>query len=229
MTKYLSLNLKRSEFPTIINDDSTLIFDDNYPNEKISYVCETCFRILKTQDNNHLEKCNLSYPDYSSLCYEDNGNKIKIFELIDEKGYTRKIMNCIERMAFFSKLEQEIDLRITKRHLVGRGFSCYILFCYKTIISYCLVQEYKEGENVIHLILRDIYTSPRFRRNKNSYASLLLKIIAKQYGLPLESFLFSAPVSDKLKLVLKKIGLEYITTIQGENFKTIENISLKNI
>lgn len=93
----------------------------------------------------------------------------------------------------------------------------YVLFSYKNIMSYCLIQEYstKIFERDKSIVIRDIFTIPTQRKKR--YASIMLKAIALECKKKIDDLWFSRPVSEGLKRTLKSLGCKDIKTIQGEN------------
>ena len=180
----------------------------------------------------HLDRCRMEWPYSGSLlCKEIKAQHLRIYRIYnDEDIITKKILRAISRLGQFSKQEQNLDSVISSEKLFSKGRTWtfqgsfqhfyYILFSYKNIKSYLLLDVYQSYLTRNKMpIIRDISTFP-LERGKG-YAGLLLSEVARQFRRKVSDLWFSEPVSQKLKHLLKtKYGINKIQIIQGRNFKT---------
>jgi hypothetical protein len=232
--KYILINIKNTAFE--INEGimrpERVLFDDG-KDEKIVFICEKCFKTFYNRNLPHLEKCRLEWPT-EGICADSKCPYSMLFKINNEKEIlNRRLINSIINLAEFSKLEQGID-NIIPTHGLLKGipffgwssnrFYCYVLFDYKNIIAYCWIQVYSSlfaGEKVV---IRDIYVLPWYRHRNISFK--ITEQIAKDYNKEVKDLMFSMPISQKLKGVLKKNGLAYFVGIQGENLSSIKKYDL---
>lgn len=232
MTKYILLDVPNRDSPFVVMQEERIIFDDKIGN-KIRYVCEICFKEFNRNNPTHLEKCRIEYPVDCCWCFNQKSPSANIYELSSERGYNRKIMKIIRNMANFSKMEQDIDLPITTTGLLGKNYSsefsysqfqCYVFFHFKQIASYCLIQRFVNVFNKVNVVLRDVYTVPCFRGN--GHASKIIQQIARRNGKNINELILTSRVSEDLKKVLKKLNINKIRIIDGEDFSTLKYLYL---
>lgn len=238
MTKYILINWEKDKnphekFPRAEEDISFEIKD--LKNETI-FICDTCFKTFRSRNMLHLEKCRMEWPyEGSKLCKIIQNPSMRIYKIESKNNSVNKrIIKAISHLGEFSKDEQGLGLPISTEGLLKLpwyslfGFFqhfYFTLFLYKNIISYALLEVYR---NIFfkktNIIIRDIYTFPPHRQK--GHAKKLLLEISRQYHKKVGDFLFSEPVSKHLKNTLKSFGLNKIKIITRRNFRTIRIESL---
>ena len=211
----------------VVIQPERVIWDDTRE-DGIIFICEKCFKEFHTRNLCHLEKCWIGWP-IEGICGGSRHPSFMLFKIENEKEpANRRIIESIKRLSKFSKLEQGIDNRIPNSGLIGRSFFrglqynkfyCYVLFSYKNLIAYCWVQIYSSPFGGKRVVIRDIYSLPSYRHK--GLGSEILRVISKEYGKSIGEMVYSMPLSDKLKGLLKKQGIAEYIGIQGENIRSL--------
>jgi len=240
MTKYIVINWSKDKkldnnFPRI-EEQPSFVIDDGV--EKKVFICDVCFKTFSTNDLHHLESCNLVWP-YDDcgykLCKYDLEHQLRVYRIDQESNVIHtQIVRAIVHLGNLSKDEQNLGLPISTRGLVGTTYYdnyniskhyFYVLFEYKKIITYALVQIYVNNTTFDKkIIIRDFYTFPIYRGKNYSYE--LISKVAEDNCKKVEDLIFSRPISEKLKRFLKKYKIYNIKTIQEENFLTLREEEL---
>ena len=212
----------------VVVQPERVIWDDKQSNE-VRFVCEKCFKDFSSRNLVHLEKCRIEWP-LKGLCSGSRLPSFMLYKIDDERdSLNNRIMGAVIKLARYSKFEQGIDNIIPGRGLLRKRyislfgtsqFCFYAPFVYKNIIAYCWVQIYSSLFGVKRVVIRDIYVLP-VHRNKG-IGSEILKVISKEYGKNLDEMIYSMPVSEKLKGLLKKQGVSDYIGIQGENIHSLQ-------
>lgn len=241
MTKYILLDWGKDKkliekYPNFFSKEKNFIIEDGSNNE--FFICTTCFAIFPQRSLIHLDKCRMEWPYSGSLlCKEIKAQHFRIYRIYnDEDIITKKILRAISRLGQFSKQEQNLDSVISSEKLLSKGRTWtfqgsfqhfyYILFLYKNIKSYLLLDVYQSYLTRNKMpIIRDIFTFP-LERGKG-YAGLLLSEVARQFRRKVADLWFSEPLAPKLKNLLKNhYNLSEVRVIQGMNLRTRRNILL---
>lgn len=235
MTKYILIDWKKDKnpsekrFPRIEEDITFEILDSI---DDTLFMCGVCFRTFLKRNMYHFGKCRMEWPyEGSKLCKIIKNPKMRIYEIESKSNPTNdKIVRAIERLGELSKAEQGLGLPISTRGLLNlHRFSLFgfyqhfyfILFSYKNIVAYVLLEVYKNlffGKTKV--IIRDVFTFPTYRM-KGCSKKILLEI-SRKYHIKIKDFLFSEPVSEKLKKLLKSLGINSIKLITGRKFETVK-------
>lgn len=239
MTLYIIINFRKDKDPEKVifpRTEKDIEFNVEDGKSRIIYICDVCFKSFKMRNLAHLEKCRMNWPyQGASLCKFGPKSGIRIYRIEKEDNYTNKrIIKALTRLGVISKYEQKIDFPITVKGLLGKRYKgffnnsryfYYVVFSYKRIVAYALIQVHQSiFSNKINIVIRDLYTFPPLR--KGGYATLLLNEIRRQYYKKSNELIFSRPISEKLKELLRSRGLRSILTIQGEKFDTISQEEL---
>lgn len=231
MTHYILINFEKKEEWRFPRTEEDIFFDIEDSEEETKFICNVCFRSFKTKSIGHLEKCRMEWPyEGCKLCKIISNQKMRIYKIKDKKNLiNQKIVRAISRLGNFSKTEQFLGLPISTEGILNSrkydlfGFFqhfYFILFSYKSIVSYVLLEVYQSVIfRKLNIIIRDIFTFPPER--KKGYSKKILLEISRQYHKEVEDFLFSAPISKDLKMLLKKMGLNQIRVITRMNFRNI--------
>lgn len=218
MTKYFLINLKQDEAKT---------FYENSNPEKDVFICEKCFRILKTNRDNHLFSCDIYFPEEDPVyLYQKDG--IRIYKISNRNGkINNKLIRIIEKLSWFSKEEQKIDLRqVTEKMFDSNNyyqlpnknrFSLYVLFSYKRIIGYLLFSEkYSPNNNIFIYSLSDIYLIKEFR-NKGLGKQLFRSFIENE-KINFDQLYFNTKISEDLKKLLISEKIKNIKLLSNNGY-----------
>lgn len=236
MTRYILIDIEKDKNPNELlpRNEEDRYFDIKDEVSASLFICEKCFKTFNTRNLSHLDACRIEWPyQDSNLCKMIMNPKLLIYRINEEKDQVnKKIIFAIDNLGLLSKREQGLDFQISTKRLLGKTYFgiqgnyryyYYLLFSYKNIVAFCLIQEYRSFfTSKSKIIIKDIYTFPPYRGNNYSY--FLISTISKNYGKKVEDLLYTEPLSEPFRFLLKKNNVKKVKTLFGNNFRTIKEV-----